>query len=157
MPKQKKNKSTKSPKTKKPAKKTKNGNAFFVYRTLLSSGSNRMEDHSVIASREWSNLNEEQKKIYFEIYELVVNKYSVDTNADGHPFITLQYNPNINKEESIEFNYSNLKRIYDMLSEKKSSTGFQSNDNTMEEIPTIQNDNLTINYPYYYDQTQIIS
>ncbi|RHZ62402.1 hypothetical protein Glove_340g19 [Diversispora epigaea] len=135
----------KSPRPGSNIKKNRKGNAFFVFRTLLNSDNTRMEDHSITASREWKKLRKDQKRIYYEIYELVANKYTIDNNANGLPFFSLQYNPNIVKEENTELNYSRVKEIYDMLVDRKDST---SSPDT--------NTNQVVNYAINYDQ-QFIS
>ncbi|RHZ45066.1 hypothetical protein Glove_692g18 [Diversispora epigaea] len=106
-----------------------------------------MEDHSIVASRKWKNLTKEQRRIYYEIYEIAVNKYTVDNNVDGYPFFALQYDPNIVKKET-ELNYPKLKEIYDMLIKKKDWISSQD-EIPVEEIPTKQNNDFSVNSPYY--------
>lgn len=97
-------------------------NPFFVFRTLLAHELNlRMEELSVIASEKWTKLSKEERKIYYEVYEIVSQRYTIDNNANAYPFITLEFNPHVNGGNQA-YSYERCKQVYDRLRELRSIT-----------------------------------
>lgn len=93
-----------------------------------------MEELSTITGEKWSKLSKEEKRIYYEVYEIASKRYTINNNTDSSPFLALEYNPCTSKNDS-ELSYSKLKEIFDMLMERKYSSPHVSVPTTEKTAP----------------------
>ncbi|CAG8560361.1 9158_t:CDS:1 [Acaulospora colombiana] len=141
------------------------GNGYLIFRAIKllerqdCKNPIKMADHSDVTSKEWNDLPHEEQLIYFQIHEIMSEKYRV--NFDDPHFLVFEYDPNFKENEKYKMilngkHYhlcAQYKKWYDFLKEiSKSNNSTLNTTNLFSGIITQELSSREfydpIHYPY---------